>query len=432
MTRFALIASLSLFFGCGNDNPNGNTGGSGGSGGTEQPDAAPPMPDGPDHGNPSTTYPAFPPDMPTIGSNGGPVLQAMELTTITWPSDTNAAQYNAFGDTIGASTYWHTINSEYGVGPVASNSHQSLTTAAPTSMTDQDIQTLIAMKASDTTSGWPAPSANSLYAIFLPQGTSLDFGGSDACSQGIGGYHDQLRAGTRNVAYAVLPNCGRVNSVLEAASHEYDEAATDPYPQSTPGFVGFDNDHLAFEFFQELQDELGDACELFRSSFYTDMENGFNYPVQRQWSNASAHAGHNPCVPAPSGAYFNVTPFPAQMDTIMVNLRAVGAGNQPSKGFKGTAMQPLTFAVGFYSDADTGGPWTVSASIPTQLFASVGSPVTNGTADVAIDMPMGQNGNKAYITVTPKTFSSMGVIYIELTSMLTSSNKHYMPILIGQ
>src|SRR5262249_5791407 len=147
--------------------------------------------------------------------------------------------------------------------------------------------------------------------------------------------------------------------------------------------------------------------------------------------NASAHGGHNPCVPVPSGAFFNVTPFPADQDTIMVNLRAIGAGNHATKGFKGQLMTPRTFAVGFYSDADTGGPWTLSASVQTSLFPTIGSTFSNATADIAIDKTMGQNGEKAYITVTPKTFNSMGVIYIELVSQLGTA-KHYMPILIGQ
>jgi hypothetical protein len=136
-------------------------------------------------------------------------------------------------------------------------------------------------------------------------------------------------------------------------------------------------------------------------------------------------------VPVPSGAFFNVTPFPADEDSIMVNLRAIGAGNHNTKGFKGQLMMPRTIAVGFYSDADTGGPWTLSATVQTSLFSSVGMAVNNGTADIAIDKTMGQNGEKAYITVTPKTFNSMGVIYIELVSTLGSA-KHYMPILIGQ
>jgi hypothetical protein len=431
MTRIALCVSALLVFGCGDDSSPGATGGSGG--GEPMPDAAPPMPDGPDHGAPSTMYPAFQPDMATITNNGGPVLSAMQIVTITWTSDTNAATYEAYGDGIGASQYWHQINAEYGVGPAVSGAanHVHISTMPPTSMTDANIQTLIQTSVADATLNWPQPNHQILYAVYLPNGTDLDLGGS-ACSQGIGGYHDQITAGGMGVSYAVLPNCsGRVNSVLSAASHEFNEAATDPLPQSHPSWVGFDNDHISFEFFQELQDETGDACEFFRSSFYTDMETMFNYPVQRQWSNASARAGHNPCVPVPSGAFFNVTPFPADEDSIMVNLRAIGAGNHATKGFKGTLMTPRTFAVGFYSDADTGGPWTLSSTIATSLFSSIGSSVTNGTADVSIDKTSGQNGEKAYITVTPKTFNSMGVIYIELVSTLGTA-KHYMPILIGQ
>src|SRR5262249_9512097 len=157
------------------------------------------------------------------------------------------------------------------------------------------------------------------------------------CGQGIGAYHAESTAQNMTVAYAVLPQCPDTGylDVIGNASHEFNEAATDPRPSSNPAFFGFDDDHLAYEFFNDTQDELGDACEFYPSPFYMDDESEqFNFLVQRQWSNQSAAAGHNPCVPAARTPYFNMTVFPEQLDSFMVDMRMIGYGRVQTKGFK--------------------------------------------------------------------------------------------------
>src|SRR5262249_43977918 len=98
-----------------------------------------------------------------------------------------------------------------------------------------------------------------------------------------------------------------------------------------------------------------------------------------------------------------------------------------TKGIKAAMGQARTFQIGFYSDKATTGAWTVTANIPAMY---PGSSVANGTATVTIDKPTGVNGEKAYVTVTPQTFSG-SVVYVELNSSLTGFEPHTLPLLIG-
>jgi hypothetical protein len=125
---------------------------------------------------PSSTYPAFAVDVAQVIDNGGPVLSAPVVVTVTWSSDPNAATYDALGDAIGASAYWKAINSEYGVGPLTSGTanHVSITTAPPASFADSDLDTLVETNAG---ASWPASTTNTIYAVYLPPGTTLTSGG---------------------------------------------------------------------------------------------------------------------------------------------------------------------------------------------------------------------------------------------------------------
>lgn len=389
-----------------------------------------------DHGAPSDTYPAFTPEMGQLVDNGGGVLTAPQIVTITWPGEPNADKFEDFGDKIGGTNYWKTLVSEYGVGAATSgaDNHIRLTDAAPATFSDSDIDAWVAKNAGDVaTSHWPAPTANTVYVLYLAKSTSLQMMGADACKQGIGGYHQSTKvttpSGTLDVAYAVLPQCdwgfsSQLDEVTGSASHELAEAATDPRPQTTPGWVQFDENHLAFEFFQQGASENGDACEFFQDSFTKITEGAFSYAVQRQWSNKSAKAGHNPCVPVPSDPYFNTTPL--DLETVTIDLSAFGAGKVKTKGYHVMQGETKTIPIGFYSDGKTD-PWTIQAYS--------GNPITGKSSSstaltLSVDKTTGTNGEKAYVTVTVNT---VGKLKGELMTIVSSrgATKHFMPIMIG-
>jgi hypothetical protein len=404
-----------------------------------------------DHGALSTTYPAYPPSFGQITKNGGIVMTTPTIVSITWNSDASQASFDAFADTIGQTSYWSTTTGEYGVGPAVSGAanHVHNATTAPATMQDSDLQTLVATHAG-ATGGWPAPTANTVYAFFLPPGTSLDLGAAggggsgsgDACSQGVGGYHDQVSIGSIVTSYAVVPSCnfGDGNTAAQQStlsmSHELIEAATDPEPESPrPGYVGFDSQYFAFDYFQQFQDEVADACELFASSFYEETETTpapFDYWVQRTWSNKSGPAGHDPCVPAPATPYFNVAPLDLTSVTVSLPSDLTGAAvaeQETTQGYKVPAGTSATFALGFYSDAATPAPWLIKATAGNPL-ASFGTFNASSVA-VSLDKTTGQNGEKAYLTVTvADTGSALEGELVTITSSL-GNVQHYMPIWIA-
>ncbi len=425
-----------------------------------------------DHGAPSTTYPAFTPDIGQLVFNGGYVMLHPVIVPITWDSDPGQPAFDSFVDAIGSTDYWRAVTKDYNVGPATSGTRVHLTTTAPAQLTDADIQALVtkntAASAADagageagagdagdadgaTTPAWQSPTADTIYTFFLPPKTSLLISGfgsqtpSDACSQGIGGYHGAVPAktpGGTDIAYAVVPSCkfpglSATNESTMSMSHELTEAVTDPFSSDMAaqnvGWYGFDSPHFAWTYFNELQGEVGDVCEFYPESFYQEAS-PFPYYVQRMWSNASARAGHHPCVPNPPGAYFNVTP----LDLPKVNVTIpsfLGGGMGLTKGVHIRAGQTATFTVGFYSDGPTSGPWTITATPGNPVLAQGGgdflSNFNSSNISATIDKTSGVNGERAVVTVSVATTgASFQGELLTITSTMGQTS-HYMPIWIG-
>jgi hypothetical protein len=417
-------------------------------------DAGPPR----NYGDASTTYPAFTADVPQVQFRGGATLSSPQIVTITWPDDTNASTFEAFGDDIGPSTYWAQATSEYMVGPAWSgpSNHVRLTQQPIATWADTDLASWLstALASDPPLYGLPAPTSQTIYVLYLSSSTSLTYMGQDACMQGIGGYHNNLIGS--DYVYAVVLQCGGgggggVTSVTSAASHELVEAVTDPHPSDVPAYYGFDEAHLAWDVFQQFQDEVADACEFYyghSGSFFTDTFNVIEeadagadggdaglipdagtamFSVQRTWSNAQAAAGHHPCVPAVAGPFFTVTP----LDTVNVtlDLAPIGGGaNAQTLGYDIKKGKTATFAVGFHSDGPTSGPWTISAVEGNPLL---GPPATSHIT-TSIDHPTGQNGDISYVTVTVNEVdTTMNGELLTIVSTLTGSGRNYTPILIS-
>jgi hypothetical protein len=335
-----------------------------------------------DHGDASDVYPAFAPAFGQIPDQGGYVMQNPIIVPITWDGDPAQASFDTFADTLGGTTYWQATTSEYGIGPAVSGTanHVHLTTAAPATISDSGLRSLISANAGVTGSGWPAPTADTIYIFFVAPTTSLlvGGGGGDACAAGEGGYHSETSVGGMTVTYAVVASCGNfhitpsaADQSMASATHEIIESATDPQPRN-PAYYGFRNQDFAWDYFYQIQDtEVGDACEFFGDSFFQFQEttpDAFTSFVQRTWSNKAGLAGHDPCVPElPGEVYFNVTPF--NMEMVNVALPPMlGSGTQATLGYKIPAGSSGTFQVGFYSEADTVQPWTITArtSLPSR------------------------------------------------------------------
>jgi hypothetical protein len=384
----------------------------------------------------SSSYPAFTPEMPQLVDNGGPKLTSAKIVTVTWATDTNAASLQDFDDKLGPSQYWKTALAEYGIGPASSGptNHVVVQTAPPNPWDAAAIDTWTQTQiAGAPANGWPAPDAQSVYMVFVPSTVKVTDTGADACASEAG-YHVELKAGSNpdGVAYALaIQNCSieAGTNVLQdstsTAAHEIAEAATDPYPNNAPSIYGFDPDHLAWEVWNEWQDEVADACEYFDEAYYTEGSD-LPYMVQRLWSNASAKAGHDPCVPVPSGPYNNVSPLGLQT----ISVAAVDANGNVSpfttKGWRIAAGQSAKVQVGLWSDAPMA-TWTVEI-IGTD---GVGSKPP-GVLSVTPSTFTGRNGDTVDLTVTVQTAPTQGTAaLLTFGSVFGGQEHHYMPVLVG-
>ncbi|HEX4575070.1 MAG TPA: hypothetical protein VH158_08060 [Gemmatimonadales bacterium] len=227
---------------------------------------------------PAPGVPAPPP--PALTYRGGPLLDAVQVFSVFWGAAwADAAQrptidrLSAFFQFVVASPYLDLL-AEYGAPGQAigrGRSVGSATVADATlgaTVTDSAIQHLLqAQVAAGGTV--PAPTANSVYFVFLPPGVAVAAGGDRSC-QAFCGYHDHIAT---QLYYAVVPypNCagclgdlGALDALTSVCSHELAEAITDP----VPGQGWYDDNH----------GEIGDIC-----AWQNTKLGGF--VVQRLWSN---------------------------------------------------------------------------------------------------------------------------------------------------
>lgn len=397
MRAICIFLAIGLLTACSGDDTNGGTPDADDGDATNQSDGGGPVVD--------AGYPAITVDAPQVVSIGGPVLTAPKVQPIYFQGFDYATQVTDFTSKLGASTYWAAL-AEYKVGKLVADAPIALTSAdpAPASITDAEIQSWLKSRWDGNHPEFgAAPDPSTIYAIFYPSSTTIylssgftpdggapDGGGfgSQASCQTFGGYHGDVIVGTADIPYAVLPECPTFGSYTGAdvststASHELSEASTDPLPTTNPAYDQTDDDHLAWMFFLG-GGEVGDMCAQFPESFYVPKDLG--YLVQRNWSNASAKAGHDPCQPADATpSYFNTMP---------VLTDAIAVRGTTTKGVDVPVGTSKTIQLDLFSDGPTSGPWTVDAKAYTR-----GGPTTAVT--FSLDKTSGQNGDKLNLTVT--------------------------------
>jgi hypothetical protein len=250
---------------------------------------------------------------------------------------------------------------------------------------------------------FPAPTVDTLYAIYFPDGVTIDLDGSSSC-QTFGAYHNTLSLAKPTVGdagaganvitpYAIMPRCSpKEAETTVAASHEFIEAATDPNI-GVNDIAYYMNDQLwAF-----AGGEVGDVCVDFTGQG-ADLYQESGYTVQRSWSNTAAKASHDPCVPAVVGeAYYNVAPKAGSEE---IKLTTVG--------------QSKTIVLDAFSDGPLS-DWTVSA---VDFAKFQGGP---GYLTFAFDKTTAHNGSHINLTVTLKAKPQAG--YAQYAIVSKSSGK---------
>jgi hypothetical protein len=233
------------------------------------------------------------PILPIVPNQGGPIIAAPKLVTITWASDSMlASDIETFDAWILQSSFWKLL-SEYGVGTGSVIATWHVPTDLPAMVTETDVATFLvnAIGAGSV----PQPTPDTLYSMFLPLGVATTGSNGTSCIDN-GGYHDAtMLSDGKKVYYSVVPRCpsggGPLDALTHAASHEYVEAATDP---DDPFAYRLEPPVTLQPF---INGELGDLCEDLATTV-----DGYN--INPFYSNLAAKAGQRPCVPGPSGPVF--------------------------------------------------------------------------------------------------------------------------------
>jgi hypothetical protein len=327
-----------------------------------------------------------------------------------------------FVNHVGATDYWHAATAEYGVGKLTGLAAIHTSETAPTTIDDVEIQQWLAAHLQGPDAGWPAPEPNTLYAVFYPSGTQVTFQNVDttetSCTD-FGAYHFSFRHPATDVPiyYAVMPRCSDgfglagVDTVSVVASHEFIEAATDP-DLDTPAYSAEDDQH-AYWWGLVGGFEVADMClgdfDGLSPAAYARFD-PFAYAVQRSWSNASALAGHDPCVPIPDGygPYFNAAP-------VLPDRAPFGEASALS-----VRIQPLetrTIEVDLFSDAPMPDVWQVDAyGVP---WDATEAQTVDQELSFAFDTNRGNNGDKLQLSIT---LNQQNQYALELFVLVSSFN----------
>jgi hypothetical protein len=271
---------------------------------------------------------------PVVSNMGGPVLHSPKVVSFTFQDTANAAALQAFGATIGSSSWFTEVLSDYTTttatpvglsAPIAANADATYVDNGGVGLggdaggggTDLNAFMNQAIANAVTAGTIPTPDGNTVYMFYFPSTTTITGFVGQSC-QAYEGYHfNQVYIdGHTPIYYAVLPDCAagtpyELESSTITASHELAEATSDPapnsgwsldissYPDAATTPIEYRNDPwIALGY-----SEIGDSC------VGTGWALDSGTVVQRIWSNSAATGGHDPCVPVPAGeTYFNASP----------------------------------------------------------------------------------------------------------------------------
>lgn len=287
---------------------------------------------------------------PQVHDYGGPVLAQPNVVPVFFANDADQPQIEAFLSALSGSQYWDRATSEYGVGPLAISASVVTGDAPPPAIASADIEQWLVAQ--------PFVSRDRVYAIFYPSQTTIVNEDGDVSCARFGGYHGEARTPNgESIVYVVMPRCATfgdlrgLDAVTSALSHELVEASTDPLVRTSPAYAAVDSAHMVWNLMP--LGEVGDLCSYDARSYERLVE---SFMVQRVWSNASAKAGHDPCVPAPAGPYLRAVPVLEDMVPLDYRGREV-----TTRGVSVPVGESRTIDVQLEADAPTD-DWTVTAT----------------------------------------------------------------------
>ena len=383
-------------------------------------DAAPPPPDG------SDVYPADHYPLPTMKNYGGPVMTDMKIITVTFVGDANRDEKRAFDDMILATPWWDSVTRGYGIHRGSGGGYVELPDTVSNQTIDNDTQLIPMLQKLVTDGKLPAPDANTIYAVYFPQSTTIALEGMSSC-QGYGAYHDyaHFTVAGKDVmgAFAVLPDCGNGLS-SGATSHELIEAATDPHPFTSL----HPPDAFSFYLYNDAWApaggyEVADMCEGLKGATEG------SYKVARSWVNAAALESKDPCQPSdPSLLYFNAS---VETEVVTGLHDPTGGPDYDGGGFvivKAGATKTANVVV--FSEAKlphdlslvVGKP--ASRSDPTQVSA-----IATGV-DATLSQTTARNGTHLTLTITTDATTQPGDYKFVVRAILEQNDYHSWPVVL--
>ncbi len=287
------------------------------------------------------------PVAPQVQNQGGPVIATPRVVPIFFANDAAQAQVEDFLQKLAASSFWGAATSEYGVGPLTVASSIVVSDPPPAVIDTAGIEAWLA--------AYLDGNPNDVFAIFYPTSTTVSDPNFGTSCKDFNGFHYQGLKNTQ-IVYAVLPRCPSTGALVgfdalsASLSHELVEAATDPLLATAPAWAFTDVDHLIWSYVPGA--EVADMCDLEPQSFQRLVG---PYVVERSWSNASALAGHDPCVPVLTAPYFNAAPVLTAKQQITFQSQVL-----TTNGLQLALGESKTIAVQLFSDAPRG-DWSVDA-----------------------------------------------------------------------
>ncbi len=315
-----------------------------------------------------------------VPSHRGKTISNPTLVTITYSDFGNRSEMEQLGQYLVTSSWLQETGADYGVG-TGQWFKVELSSSSPSQITDDTIRSQIATWVSNGTVPAGSSSDPYIYAIYFPSTTNLTVQGVPLCIFSGGGYHSNTAEQTADVPYAVISWCNNGFAELESeqstTSHEFMEAATDPYPAEPAYALSDSTSPWSF-----LGGEVADLCEF---DSYADVD---GYSLARIWSNTQARTGGPHCLPT-SGPYYGISPG-------VTTMQPVAAGSS-------TNFTVTGWSTGSVPD------WYVYTYIfgvgqsPFQPNISLGTTEMNNgrTTTLTVSVPSGTpSGSQAVVVIT--------------------------------
>jgi hypothetical protein len=344
-----------------------------------------------------------------MATAGAPTLAAPRIVPVVFSGEAQGALISDFTARLTTSSSWSAL-AQYGVGSGSAAPIVTLTDSAPATWAGTDLAAWVGAKIDAST--LPAPDANTVYAIFLPAGTSVSYqlntflAPTRTSCVDFDAYHDEAPLASGATApFVVIPHCASfgglsgADEVTAAASGQIANAALDPFPINFPAYgdVPFEGSELGIEYGAEV----ASLCASSATPHARAADIG--YTLSRFWSNTAASASHDPCSPSTSDPYFNVAPVVDGTATSLFYAYGRGLSVEPG--------QQKTIALDLYSDAPTL-PWELSVkTVPA-----------TGNVQVALDQCRGKNGDVVHLTVSrkPNTYDDVRVMIVSTLGQRTN------------